>query len=136
MTEKTYAKMARDAEKLIAFGKGAILDGTFIRRAQRQRMFRLAEKHRLPLLMIHCSAVEETTQQRLLERAAQGRDVSDGRWEIYIQQKNNFEALDEIPPSRLLEVTTDAPVETLAGTCEKFLRSKLGRKVEDLFRDG
>ena len=38
MTEKTYEKMARDAEKLITSGKGVLVDATFIQRAQRQRM--------------------------------------------------------------------------------------------------
>jgi len=125
MTEKTYAKMARDAGKLIACGKGVILDATFIRRAQRQRMARLAAKHHVPILLIHCSIAEEKIHQRLIQRAAQGRDVSDGRWEIYLRQKNDFEALDEVAPGACLELSTDATADSLAFTCEKFLRARL-----------
>ena len=38
MTEKTYAKMAQEAEKLILSGRGVILDGTFVKRSQRQKI--------------------------------------------------------------------------------------------------
>ena len=125
MTERTYARMARDGEKLIAGGKGVVLDATFTRRTDRERMVRLAAKHHIPFALIHCSATEETIQQRLIQRAAQGLDVSDGRWEIYLQQKNSFEALDELDPGDCLELRTDAPVDQLAATCEKFLRARL-----------
>ena len=125
MTEKTYAKMARDADKLIACGKGVILDATFTRRAQRQRMARLAAKHHVPILLIHCSIAEEKIHQRLIQRAAQGRDVSDGRWEIYLRQKDDFEVLDEVAPGACLELSTDATADSLAFTCEKFLRARL-----------
>ena len=126
MTEKTYKKMARAAEQLIAQGKGAILDASFVRRAQRENFVRLAGKHKIPLLLIHCSASERTTQERLARRQAQGQDVSDGRWEIYIQQKDSFEAIGEITPNARLELITDAPADILAGTCEIFLRARLG----------
>jgi len=126
MTEKTYAKMARAAEKLIAGGMAAILDATFTRRAQRQRMARLAAKHHVPILQIHCSVAEETVRQRLIQRAAQGLGVSDGRWEIYLQQKDHFEALDELDPGACLELVTDLPADKLAAICEKFLRARLG----------
>jgi predicted kinase len=108
-------------------GKGAILDATFVRRADREKIVRLAHKRRIPLLLIHCAASEETTQERLVQREAEGKDVSDGRWEIYVQQKDVFEAIDEIPPAVCLELNTDAPPEALIAACEKFLRSRLAR---------
>ena len=127
MSEKTYAKMARDSEKLIARGQGVILDATFTQRAQRRRMVRLAAKHHVPMLLIHCSVAEEIIHQRLIQRAAQGLDVSDGRWEIYLHQKDTFEALDEVDPGACLELRTDADVDRLAATCEKFLRERIVR---------
>ena len=128
MTEKTYRKMARAAEKLIAQGKGVILDASFLRRAQREKLVRLAEKHKIPLLVMHCSASDRTTQERLAHRQAQGRDVSDGRWEIFLRQKDAFESFDDIEPAARLELNTEAPAEALADACEKFLRSRLARE--------
>jgi len=127
MTEKTYKKMARTAEQLIAQGKGAILDASFVRRAQREKFSRLAAKHKIPLLLIHCSASEPTIQERLAHRQAQGQDVSDGRWEIFLRQKDAFEPFDDMDPSARLEVNTDAPLEGLGNGCERFLRSRLTR---------
>jgi hypothetical protein len=125
MTEKTYKKMARTAEPLIAQGKGVILDASFLRRAQREKFVRLAGKHKIPLLLIHCWASDLTTQVRLAHRQAQGQDVSDGRWEIFLRQKDAFESFDDIEFAARLELNTEAPAEGLADACERFLRSRL-----------
>jgi len=134
MTEKTYAKLARDAEKLVADGRGVILDATFTRREHRQRMVRLAAKHHVPVLQIHCSAPAETIRQRLSQRASQGDGVSDGRWEIYLRQKDDFEALDEVDPGSCLELETDVAVDKLAAACERFARARLAPKATGLHR--
>src|SRR5262249_3579465 len=65
MTEKTYSKIAREAEKRILEGEGAILDATFSQKAHREKIMRLAEKHEVPFLLIDCSASEEITKGRL-----------------------------------------------------------------------
>jgi hypothetical protein len=76
--------------------------------------------------LIHCSSDEVTTERRLRHRTAQGADVSDGRWEIYVAQKAVYEPLNEFPPEHVLELETDAPIEQLVRDCERFLRSRLG----------
>ncbi len=125
MTEKTYKKMARTAEPLIAQGKGVILDASFLRRAQREKFVRLAGKHKIPLLLIHCWASDLTTQVRLAHRQAQGQDVSDGRWEIFLRQKDAFESFDDSEFAARFELNSEAPAEGLADACERFLRSRL-----------
>jgi uncharacterized protein len=127
MTEKTYAKMAREAEKQILEGKGAVLDATFGRKKHRELIVRLAQKHKVPLLLIHCWASEETTEQRLDRRALEGKDLSDGRWEIYSAQKAAYQPIEEIPLESYLELSTDAPVAQLARASERFLRSRLSK---------
>jgi uncharacterized protein len=125
MTDKTYASMARQAEKQILLGRGAIVDATFGRKRQGEKIVRLAAKHKVPLLVIHCSTSEATTERRLRLRAAQGMDVSDGRWEIYLAQKATDEPMDEFTPESVLELETDAPLEHLVCDCQAFLRSRL-----------
>lgn len=125
MTEKTYSTMARRAERLIADGNGVIVDATFVRRAHREKIIRLAEKHRIELLSIHCSVADEITKEHLLRRASLATDVSDGRWEIYVKQKEIYEPIDEIAADKRLDLNTDASAETLAGACEQFLRARL-----------
>jgi predicted kinase len=119
--------MAREAEKQIVLGNGAIVDATFGRRAQRDKFVQLAAKHHVPLSVIHCTVDEATTESRLRLRAAQGSDVSDGRWEVYVAQKAAYELLHELPAEQVLDLDTDAPVEQLVDACETFLRARLDR---------
>jgi uncharacterized protein len=127
MTEKTYGRMMRAAEKQLLEGGGAILDATFAKRRHREKAARLAAKHKVPLLVIHCYASDELTKQRLERRTLEGKDVSDGRWEIYAAQKAVYQPVEEIPGIFCLQLDTDAPVEQLVRQSEKFLRSRLER---------
>jgi hypothetical protein len=125
MTEKTYAKMTRMADKSLAEKRAVILDATFSRREQRDKLMRLASKHKVPLLLIHCSASEQTTHERLVRRQSQGEDVSDGRWEIFLEQKKAYQPALELTPASRLELDTDASLDRLIGDCERFLRLRL-----------
>jgi predicted kinase len=125
VTEQTYAKMARVAEKQILSGTGAILDATFGRRAHREKIRRLAEKHQIPLAVIICSASEDTTKARLARRTAAGKDISDGRWEIYLEQKPAYEPVVEVSRASLLEIDTEPSLKEITRACESFLRAFL-----------
>jgi aminoglycoside phosphotransferase family enzyme/predicted kinase len=125
MSDRTYAEMTRLAEDEIAAGDGAILDATFGRKVHREAVLRLAEKYSVPLAVIHCVASDETTRGRLARRVEEGRDISDGRWEIYVSQKEAHEPLSEIPSETLLDLDTAAELEQLARASESFLRSRL-----------
>jgi uncharacterized protein len=125
MTQRTYARMARDAAERIHAGEGAILDATFGRREQREKIIRLAEKHGIPLLVIRCLASEATTARRLRLRSATGSDFSDAGWEVYAAQTAAYEPMEEIKADRRLELDTDTPLEKLVDDCEAFLRSRL-----------
>ncbi len=125
LTEKTYATMTRRAGRLIAAGKGVIVDATFVRQVHREKIIRFAAKQRIAVFMIHCSVDEQTVQSRLAQREAEGKDSSDGRWEIYLEQKDAFEEIGELAADARLELNTDAPVELLLSGCEKFLRARL-----------
>lgn len=128
MTTKTYAKMAREAEKLLKSGIGPILDATVSQRSNRQRIARLCDKYGVPLAVICCRASDETTKARLAQRAVEGHDISDGRWEIYIEQKKTFEPLSEIPRDDYLDLDTRLPVDSLTTICETFLRARLAHE--------
>ena len=116
MTEKTYAMMAKEAEKQILSGTGAILDATFLNKAHREKIARLADKHKIPFFVIHCVASQ---------RAEMGKDVSDGRCEIYVEQRSAQQPFSEIPSVNCLELSTEAPLYQITGACERFLRSRI-----------
>jgi predicted kinase len=125
VVEKTYGKLAREAEKEILAGRGAILDATFAQRANREKVSRMAAKHNVPVFLIHCFATDATIKHRLIQREAEGLEFSDGRWEIYVEQKAKCEPPSEIPLENYLELNTVQSVTELAAICERFLRSRL-----------
>ena len=122
MTERTYAQMADLAEKNILSGHGAILDGTFSRKTNREKILELAERYRILLAVIRCYASDDTTRIRLENRLAEGTDISDGRWEIYHRQQEAYEPMEEIPAAACLDLNTEEPVEDLVRRVEEFLR--------------
>jgi uncharacterized protein len=125
MTETTYGQMLREAENCILAGQGVIVDATFGRRSHREKFRHLAMKHRIPSLVLRCTASDATTATRLAQRAAAATDISDGRWDIYVAQKAAYEALDEIPKNSLLDLPIDASLDKLVCESALFLRARL-----------
>jgi len=125
MAEKTYGKIVREAEKQILAGRGAILDATFAQRANREKVSRMAVKHNIPVFLVHCFATDAIIKDRLAHQTGQGIDLSDGRWELCVEQKAKCERPNEIPVQNYLELNTVQPVAELAAVCERFLRSRL-----------
>ena len=131
MTDTTYDKIAAEAEKHLTAGEGVILDATFHKAAQRSAIFELAEKSGSPVALIRCHAPEGLTQERLLKRAAEGRDISDGSWEIYLKQREIAEPMAESSREPCLALNTEAPIAQLCSKAEQFLRSTfLDRRTE------
>ncbi len=125
MNERTYAKMAQEAEGFILKGEGAILDATLQSKAHMESLLNLAAKHKIPLAVIHCKSSDAVAQERLRKRAEEGRSLSDGRWEIYIRQKKAFDPIREVPEESLLALDTEAPMDQLVRQAERFLTSVL-----------
>lgn len=125
MTAATYTKMAEETEELFGRGEGVILDATFHRKTQREAILRLAARHGIPVAVIHCESADEIVRERLQRRAAEGRDLSDGRWEIYVEQRAAFEPISEVGKENYLVLNTDAPPAELSRRAERFLRRVL-----------
>jgi len=125
ITERTYARMAHEAEKEVLSGRGVILDATYGQRAHREKVVRMARKHGVPLLLIDCFAADHVIQERLIRREAEGKYISDGRWAIYLKQRAAYEPISEVPSEACLELNTEAPLEQLVRACKTFLRSRL-----------
>ena len=86
-TEKTYLFMIEEGKKLLLEGKSVILDACFPKRWQRQKARESAESVQARFLCIEFTAPEAEVRRRLEKRYEAGKDVSDGRWEIFLAQK-------------------------------------------------
>ena len=99
------------------------MDGSYSREACRSEVRQLAERLGARPLFVLCSCAEEETKRRLELRAKDPNAVSDGRWEIFVRQRESFAQPDELPPELLLRLDTEAKVEELlqAISCNAIL---------------
>jgi len=58
--------------------------------------------------------------------------VSDGRWEIYLEQKKRFEMPLELPEKQLLTLDTDRPLPELLSLLEEGLRGLEGEAEQEI----
>ena len=113
-SRRTYQELLDRAAADIRTGRpGVVLDGSYHRRAERDQVRQLAAELEIPCTFILCQCGDEEVKQRLAKRARDPQAVSDGRWEIYLTQKETFEAPAEVPPADLVILNTEAPVADL-----------------------
>jgi uncharacterized protein len=93
-TERTHARLAELANAALAAGWPVIVDATFLRSAERARFRGLAQRHGVPLTILHCTAPEPVLRTRLAERARQMKDASEADAAVLARQLANVERLD------------------------------------------
>lgn len=108
---RTYEELCRQAEAFLARGDGAVLDGTYVERAERERVAAMTGRLRRPLLVVECVAPEGVIEERQRRRQEEPWRTSDARWEVYLAQKGRYEAPDEVPAGGFIRVDTTLPIE-------------------------
>jgi len=125
-TKKTYQSLlgrARDD-----FKRGAcavILDGSYGKRTDRRQVLDLAGTMGTQIFFILCSCSDDEVKRRLALRAKDPDAVSDGRWDIFIKQKESFEFPDELQSNQLIRLNTEGAPELLLGRLEQFVQTGL-----------
>ncbi|MCI5227231.1 MAG: hypothetical protein D3918_11410 [Candidatus Electrothrix sp. AX2] len=113
-SERTYQTMLdRAAQDCNQGAKGAVLDGSYSKVVDRHNVSELAVSLDAKIHFFLCSCSEQETQRRLAQRAKDPNAVSDGRWEIFIQQREQFEQPDELSPHQITRIDTEAEPEKL-----------------------
>ncbi|HAS05056.1 MAG TPA: hypothetical protein DCR71_04830 [Dehalococcoidia bacterium] len=97
-SQKTYDKLFAEAEKALKDGDSVIIDASFIKAADRKSAKKLAEDSGVKFFLIECKLDDETARKRLARRMDES-SVSDGRWEVYLAQKQKMEPVEGVPPS-------------------------------------
>ena len=106
-----YEKALALAEQKIKQGKAVIIDASFKKRAERLKALALAEKLQIRFFVLECVCPDDVTQERLEKRVLDNDNVSDGRWELFQKQKENFETIDEITAGCRFKIDTSANPE-------------------------
>ncbi len=112
-TAKTYAALLERAEENLTQGHGVVLDASYQRKTDRDRVRMLAQRLGVRLYCVLCVCPEEEMKRRMAKRALDPQAVSDGRWEIYLKQKERFDPPTELAPDQLITLSTYLPVEAV-----------------------
>ncbi len=109
---KTYDEMFSLAKELVTQGQSVILDASFRKRQDRLQAGDLAKRINADFAVIECT-LDETTVKRHLEQRLKGSTTSDGRWEIFEQQKEDFDKITEFPSSNHIILDTSQPMSNI-----------------------
>lgn len=105
-TRMTYDALLEHARWELSRNQSVVLDGSYHKRSERQRVVQCGAECGASLFFILCRCDEEETRRRLAVRARNPKAVSDGTWEIYQRQQESMEFPDELPAAALLVFDT------------------------------
>jgi aminoglycoside phosphotransferase family enzyme/predicted kinase len=111
-SRKTYNEMFAQARELLSQGQSVILDASFKKRQDRLQARSLAEETKADFAVVECLLDEETVRSHLEQRLKEG-SVSDGRWEIFEQQKQDFDKITEFPSKNYIILDTSQPMSNI-----------------------
>lgn len=108
-SRKTYDTMFAEAKSILSEGGSVIMDAAFIKSDERLRAMQLAEEAGARFFVLECRLEEGLTRQRLEQRLKEG-SVSDGRWEVYLKQKERYQPPVEAPPDKRVIIDSSQSV--------------------------
>lgn len=109
----TYDKAYELAQSEIKSGKPVIIDASFKRRSERQKAVQMAQRLNIPFYVIECTCRDEIVKMRLDKRVQEKTNASDGRWEIFQEQKNDFDEINEIAAENYFKIDTSEDPESV-----------------------
>ncbi len=113
VTRRTYSRALELASQKLKEGKSVIIDASYKSRDDRRNAFEAAERLYADFFIIECICPENIIKERLISRMSDKGQVSDGRWEIYLAQKEVFDTITEIPDSlHIILDTSSTPEES------------------------
>jgi predicted kinase len=125
-TRQTYGALLDAAAARLRDGDGVIVDATFAAPAYRAAALALAARAGVSPLFVECSASHDEIVRRLTRRARNADEISDAGVAIYLRQRAEFVALEDLPQSCHLVADTERGLEAVSASIGERLKS-LGR---------
>lgn len=122
-TRRTYQAMLDRAEGRLRLNGNVVLDGSYSCREDRGNVLKYEDSNGVLVRFVHCFCSENETRRRLTLRAQDPLAVSDGRWDIYLQQKKRFEPPRELDAKHLLTINTEDDLGKLLSAIGRWLSS-------------
>jgi aminoglycoside phosphotransferase family enzyme/predicted kinase len=93
--DRVYDALLEQARLRLEEGISVVLDGTFLTDAHRQKALGLARGGDIVPLVVTCRCPDHVARQRIEERLASGRSLSEARPELLAQQRSEEEPADD-----------------------------------------
>lgn len=122
--EAVYDRLAELARAYAEEGRAVVLDGTYIEGRLRAPLMALAAELQVPLTVVECQTSDAVVRQRQAQRETEEWSASEGRWEVFLAQKQRYEPPTEVPPGRHLAIDTTAPLADQINAVEAWLRRR------------
>lgn len=123
MKDKTYRFLLRHAVDVLLAGRTVFVDATFSKAEYRRPFVDAAARLELPCFVLHVTAPEDVTRERLEARKHDRRESSDANLEVYLRAVKSFEPLDEIPEQYVIQLDTSCT------TVEEATARLMGRMI-------
>jgi aminoglycoside phosphotransferase family enzyme/predicted kinase len=107
-TERTYARLAELAGRIMDAGYPVMVDAAFLNSDQRQRFQRLAAAKQVPYIVLKFTASPETLRHRIVERQ---KNISDADPAVLEHQLRNHQPLSASEILYTLEIDTESPID-------------------------
>ncbi len=112
MSERVYDRLAQGAADALAGDYPAVVDATFIRRADRETLHTVAERMSVRAFLVRCHAPRDVVAQRIRERARAGADESEATLSILRWQEARNEPI--APGEGMTVIDADTTQSTVA----------------------
>jgi predicted kinase len=100
-TRRTYGALYSLAREVLADGTSVILDAAFLKSAERETARSIARETGSDFYIVDCQAGEDVIRARLEGRLSRPC-ISDGRWDIYLKQKEWLEPIGSGEPGHIV----------------------------------
>jgi aminoglycoside phosphotransferase family enzyme/predicted kinase len=125
ISAQTYRQTLQKAREMLEAGQPVIIDASFRRREERENAAALARQLKADFFIIECTSPDEEIKTRLEKRLLKKGEASDGRWEIYVDQKNHYERIDEFGDETHIVIDTNRKREESMNAALTALKHRL-----------
>ena len=115
MSKKTYEEMMRRALDAISRDESVVMDGTHLKHEHRSRSVDLGRTAGTFTAIVECSLEEKEALRRLEARYRSGESESEGRPEVYVAQRPEWEPVSEGEADAVIHIDTAQQPGQFAG---------------------
>ncbi|MFZ5448629.1 MAG: AAA family ATPase [Thermodesulfobacteriota bacterium] len=121
---RTYSEMLRLARDYLNSGQNVILDGSYKRAQERDRVRQLAKEQGAKIVFVYCECPANVARERLGIRLTDPEAISDGRVELFEAQARDFDPI--MPENRpLLRLDTTRDPDVVLEDLKNFVESHI-----------